>query len=221
MINPRALRLYLCTDRTLLKGRALLEAVEAAISGGVTLVQLREKELPARDFFSLAKEMLNLTNRYNVPLIINDRLDIALAVGAAGVHLGQEDLPLKAARRLAGNDFIIGVSARNLEAALTAELEGADYLGCGAVFPTGTKKAANVIGPEGLAAVVSSVRIPVVGIGGIGLGNAAEVMAAGAAGIAVISAILSLDDIRAAAAELRAIVNNEQLVISNEREHNK
>ena len=208
MIDPKTLRLYLCTDRALVKGRPLLEAVEAAISGGVSLVQLREKDLCGRDFYLFAREMLTLTNRYNVPLIINDRLDIALAVGAAGVHLGQDDIPLAAARSLAGKDFIIGVSARNPKDALMAEQDGADYLGTGAVFPTGTKAGAGVIGPQGLAAVLSAVKIPVVGIGGISSANAAEVMAAGANGIAVISAILSQDDIHSAAAELRAIVDS-------------
>ena len=210
MIKSESLRLYLCTDRGLAKGRPLLEAVEAAIAGGVTMVQLREKELSGREFFSLAREMLVLTGRYNVPLIINDRLDIALAVGAAGVHLGQDDLLLAAARRLAGKDFIIGVSAHNVEEALIAQEEGADYLGTGAVFPTGTKVVPGIIGPQGLAAVTSAVKIPVVGIGGIGPANAAEVMAAGASGIAVISAILSKDDIRKAAAELREIVEGKK-----------
>ena len=207
MLDPKTLRLYLCTDRALAKGRPLLEALEAALIGGVSLVQLREKEFSGREFFFFAREMLALTNRYNVPLIINDRLDIALAVGAAGVHLGQDDLPLAAARRLAGKHFIIGVSARNPKDAVLAEQEGADYLGCGAVFPTGTKAGAGVIGFQGLAEVVGAVKIPVVGIGGIGPDNAADIMAAGAAGVAVISAILSQDDIRGAAAELRTIVD--------------
>jgi thiamine-phosphate pyrophosphorylase len=202
-----SLRLYLCTDNALLKGRNLLEAVEEAISGGVTIVQLREKELSGKEFFYLAREMLSLTSRYNVPLIINDRLDIALAVGAAGVHLGQDDLPLAAARRITEKDFIIGVSAHNREEALAAEQDGADYLGTGAMFPTGTKADAGVIGPRRLAAVASTVKIPVVGIGGIGSGNIAEVMTSGAAGAAVISAILSRDDIHGAAAELRVIID--------------
>ena len=151
-----------------------------------------------------------LTNRCNVPLIINDRLDIALAVGAAGVHLGQDDIPLAAARRITGKDFIIGVSARYPKDALTAEREGADYLGTGALFPTGTKADAGVIGLRGLAEVLSSVSIPVVGIGGISPANAQDVITAGASGIAVISAILSQDDIYGAAATLRAIVDTQK-----------
>jgi thiamine-phosphate pyrophosphorylase len=208
VIEKRDLRLYLCTDRALVKGRSLLEAVEAAISGGVTLVQLREKTLSGKDFFFFAKEAHTLTSRYNVPLIINDRLDIALVVGAEGVHLGQDDLPPAEARRIAGKDFIIGVSSHSLEQAIIAEQDGADYLGCGAMFPTGTKAGAGVIGPESLAMIAKAVKIPVVGIGGICPANAAEVMAAGAAGIAVISALLSQDDVRGAAAQLRTIIDS-------------
>ena len=211
MIHSDKLReslcLYLCTDRLLLKGRSLFEAVEAAILGGVSMVQLREKEITAREFYALAMELLVLTKRHNIPLIINDRLDIALAVNAAGVHLGQDDIPLTEARRITPRGFVIGVSAHNREEARRAENEGADYIGAGAVFPTGTKADAGVIGPAGLAAIVASVKIPVVGIGGISMSNIAEVKAAGAAGAAVISAILAKDDIRAAAADLRSILD--------------
>jgi len=194
--------LYLCTDRSLLAGRSLLKSVEEAIEGGVTIIQLREKDISSREFYDTAIELLNLTNRFDIPLIINDRLDIALATGAAGVHLGQEDLPLCPARLLAGNDLIIGVSAHNPAEAIRAEQEGAEYIGAGAVFQTGTKAGAGVIGPEGLAEIVKSVKIPVVGIGGINRDNISLVNATGAAGAAVISAILSGNDIRKAAEEL-------------------
>ncbi|MDR1565763.1 MAG: thiamine phosphate synthase [Treponema sp.] len=204
MLNPGSLSLYLCTDRKLLFGRPLPEAVEAAIEGGVTMVQLREKDASGREFFDIAREILALTRSKGIPLIINDRLDIALAAGACGVHFGQSDLPCLEARRLAGKDFIIGVSAHTPEEALAAQRDGADYIGAGAVFPTGSKADVSaVIGIEGIRAVAGAVKIPVVGIGGINPGNAAFVTAAGAAGVAVISAILSQPDIRAAALALK------------------
>jgi thiamine-phosphate pyrophosphorylase len=202
-----ALKLYLCTDRALALGRPLIQAVEAAIQGGVTMVQLREKEASTGEFFALAKELLALTRPLHIPLIINDRLDIALAAGADGLHIGQSDLPLKEARRVAGPGLIIGVSASTPEKALAAERDGADYIGAGAVFPTGSKADVSaVIGIGGLRAVCAAVRIPVVGIGGIGPENAGDVMAAGAAGAAVISAILSQPDIGEAAAALRRVI---------------
>jgi thiamine-phosphate pyrophosphorylase len=171
------------------------------------MVQLREKEASAGEFFALAKELLALTRPLRVPLIINDRLDIALAAGADGLHIGQSDLPIREARRIAGGDFIIGVSAATCEEALEAERGGAGYIGAGAVFPTGSKADVSaVIGTGGLAAICAAVKIPVVGIGGIGPGNAREVMEAGAAGVAVISAILSQPDIEEAAAALRRCV---------------
>jgi thiamine-phosphate diphosphorylase len=204
VLDPAWLKLYLCTDRILARDRPLVRLVEEAAAGGVTMIQLREKGINAGEFFTLAQELRYLTWRLGTPLIINDRLDIALAVRADGVHLGQDDLPLKEARRIAGAGFIIGVSAHNPQEALAAERDGADYLGSGAVFPTGTKAdISGVIGVEGLAAVCAAVKIPVIGIGGIGPHNAAEVIKAGAAGAAVISAILSRDDIREAAAFLR------------------
>jgi thiamine-phosphate pyrophosphorylase len=204
MLKKDDLILYLCTDRALSLGRPLLRAVEAAVKGGVTMVQLREKEASTGEFFALAKELLALTRPLHIPLIINDRLDIALAAGADGLHIGQSDLPLKEARRIAGKDFIIGVSAAAPEEALEAERGGADYIGAGAVFPTGSKADVSaVIGLEGLSAICAAVKIPVVAIGGIGPGNAQAVMEAGAAGAAVISAILSQPDIQEAAAALR------------------
>ena len=204
MLDPAGLLLYLCTDRTLALGRSLPEVVEASIDGGVTMVQLREKDASSREFYELALEIRRITGNRRVPLVINDRLDIALAVEADGLHIGQSDLPLEAARSIAGGRMFIGVSAGSVEEALAAEAGGADYLGVGAVFPTGSKAdAGDAIGLETLAAVCRAVRIPVAAIGGIGPANAGAVMHSGAAGIAIISAILAQPDIKTAAAELR------------------
>ena len=204
MLDPKALSLYLCTDRILALGRPLLEAVEAAIDGGVTMIQLREKDAGSREFYDIALAVHELTGRRGVPLVINDRLDIALAVDAEGLHIGQSDLPLEAVRKVAGKRLFVGVSAGTLEEALGAEKEGADYLGVGAVFPTGSKAdAGEAIGTEKFRAICDAVKIPVVGIGGISPTNAASVLQCSAAGIAVISAILSQPDIKAAAENLR------------------
>jgi thiamine-phosphate pyrophosphorylase len=203
MLNPKDLLLYLCTDRILSLKRPIAAAVEAAIAGGVTMVQVREKEVSSREFYDLALELRAVTRARGIPLVINDRLDIALAVSADGLHIGQSDLPLKAARKLAGGLFI-GVSVSSPGEALMAEREGADYLGVGAVFPTASKAdAGDAIGLETLRAVCRAVSVPVIGIGGIGIKNAAAVMETGAAGAAVISAILSQPDITKAACALR------------------
>jgi thiamine-phosphate pyrophosphorylase len=208
MLGANDLLLYLCTDRELALGRPIMEAVEEAVSGGVTMVQLREKNVSSREFYCLARDLRSLTKRRRIPLVINDRLDIALAVEADGLHIGQSDLPLEAARRIAGKGMVIGVSAGTVEEALAAEKGGADYLGAGAVFSTGSKSdAGDAIGLEALAAICASVRIPVIGIGGVGPASAGAVMRAGAAGIAVISAILSQPDIKASAEELRRSLN--------------
>jgi thiamine-phosphate pyrophosphorylase len=204
MLDPAGLLLYLCTDRILALGRPLPEVIEAAIDGGVTMVQLREKDASSREFYELALEIRRVTGSRRVPLVINDRLDIALAVEADGLHIGQSDLPLEAARRIAGGRMFIGVSAGSVEEALAAESGGADYLGVGAVFPTGSKAdAGEAIGLETLSAICRAVRVPVAAIGGIGPANAGTVMQSGAAGIAVISAILSQPDVKTAAVELR------------------
>jgi thiamine-phosphate pyrophosphorylase len=172
------------------------------------MVQLREKEASTGEFYRIALEIKALTRRHHIPLVINDRLDIALAVEAEGLHIGRSDLPLPAARRLAGKKMFIGVSASTVEEARRAEAEGADYLGVGAVYPTGSKAdAGEAIGLAALAAICGAVKIPVAGIGGVNAGNAAEVMRAGAAGIAVISGILSQPDIREAARNLRMILD--------------
>jgi thiamine-phosphate pyrophosphorylase len=185
-------------------GRSLTEAVEQAVSGGVTMVQLREKTACGRDFYNLAIEMRKLTKRLRVPLIINDRTDIALAAGADGVHLGQSDLPVEAARRIMEHG-IIGVSAGNAEQAVLAWRGGADYIGAGAVFPTPSKDdAGEAIGLDTLRDICASVKVPVIAIGGVHAGNAADVMRCGASGIAVISAILANADPREAARKIAA-----------------
>ena len=196
--------LYLVTDRSMLLGMNLMEAVEAAIKGGVTLIQLREKDVSSSEFYNLAVEMKKLANSYQVPLIINDRLDIALAVDADGLHIGQEDLPLDVARKILGPGKILGYSVSNLIEAEYGEKYGADYLGAGPVYHTGSKETATEpIGIEGIIRIKESVSIPVVGIGGIGMSNIVDVKESGIDGISVISAILSKDDIKAAARELK------------------
>ncbi|HBC97848.1 MAG TPA: thiamine phosphate synthase [Clostridium sp.] len=195
--------LYLVTDRNLLKNTNLPKAVEEAILGGVTLIQLREKSASTREFYKLALEVKKVTSHYKVPLIINDRLDIAQAVDADGVHLGQSDMPLTMARKILGKGKIIGISAGTVEEAVEAEKNGADYLGIGSVFFTKTKKDIDTpIGIEGLRKIYSSVNIPAVAIGGIDEHNFRDVLSTGVDGISVISAILGKDDIKSAAQSL-------------------
>lgn len=191
--------LYLVTDRDVLKGRDLCEAIEASIKGGVTLVQLREKDISSLDFYNLAVAVKKITDKYNVPLIINDRIDIALAVDVAGVHVGQSDIPANVARKIIGEDKILGISAATLEEAKLAEAEGADYLGIGAVFPTDTKKDARSVSIELLDEIKKSLTVPVVGIGGISESNVELLKESKIDGIAVVSAILGKDDIEQAA----------------------
>ena len=196
--------IYLVTDEACLHGRPLLECVEEALAAGVTLVQYRAKAANGGVLYAEACRLKELCDKYNVPLIINDRLDIALAVGAAGVHLGQDDLPCAVARRLLGEDFIIGVSAHNPAEAVQAVSEGADYLGCGAVFGTATKHDVAKLGLENLRAIRKAVAVPMVGIGGITADNYAEVLATGADGAAIVSGILAQDDIGAVVKKLVA-----------------
>ena len=198
--------LYLVTDRGILKGSDLYKSVEKAIKGGVTLVQLREKDVSSLDFYNIAIRLKALTHYFNVPLIINDRLDIALAADADGLHIGQEDLPLEAARRLLGTGKILGYSVSCVEEALRGEKGGADYLGAGPVYPTGSKPdALEPIGVDTFKKIVENVSIPVVGIGGIGVSNIREVKASGAAGASLISAILGSNDIEGASRTLAGL----------------
>lgn len=189
--------IYLVTDDGCLQGRALIDCVREALEGGVTLVQYRAKTASSAEMYAEALQLKALCDSFNVPLIINDRLDIAMAVGAAGVHLGQDDLPCAAARKLLGEDYIIGVSAHNPAEAKAALQSGADYLGCGAVFGTATKADVKKLGTDGLAAICKAKGLPVVGIGGVTADNYREVRAAGADGAAIVSGILAQLDIRA------------------------
>lgn len=189
--------IYLVTDDGCLQGRALIDCVREALEGGVTLVQYRAKTASSAEMYAEALQLKALCDSFKVPLIINDRLDIAMAVGAAGVHLGQDDLPCAAARKILGEDYIIGVSAHNPAEARAALLCGADYLGCGAVFGTATKADVKKLGTDGLAAICKAKGLPVVGIGGVTADNYREVRAAGADGAAIVSGILAQPDIRA------------------------
>ena len=196
--------LYLVTDRALSLGRSTVEVVRAAIRGGVSCVQLREKGCSTREFMDEARLLKALLAGTGVPLFINDRLDVALAVGADGVHLGQNDLAIADARRLVGNRMIIGISAESVADAVRAEAEGADYVGASPVFTTPTKTdTASPLGLDGLRAIRRAVRLPLVAIGGIDADNAAQVLRAGADGLAVVSAIVSAPCPRTAAAVLR------------------
>lgn len=195
--------LYLITDRRFLRGRELKKVLEQAILGGVTLVQVREKDVSTREFFNVAKEVKEITDYYNVPIIINDRLDIAQAIDAHGVHLGQKDMNLTIARKILGKDKIIGISAGNIREALEAQNNGADYLGIGTIFPTGSKKDVDeIIGIDGLSKIKNSIQIPSVAIGGINKSNFKDILNTGVDGISVISAILNENDIKLAAKNL-------------------
>lgn len=188
--------IYLVTDDGCLQGRALIDCVREALEGGVTLVQYRAKTASSAEMYAEALQLKALCDSFKVPLIINDRLDIAMAVGAAGVHLGQDDLPCAAARRILGEEYLIGVSAHNPAEAAEALQSGADYLGCGAVFGTATKADVKKLGTDGLAAICKAKGLPVVGIGGVTADNYREVRAAGADGAAIVSGILAQPDIR-------------------------
>lgn len=199
--------LYLVTDRGLSRGRSTLEIVQAAVRGGVTCVQLREKNCSAREFIAEATAIQSFLKEHGIPLIINDRLDIAQAIQADGVHLGQNDIPLKMARAIVKDSMLIGISAESLQDAVEAERDGADYIGVSPIYTTATKSdTAPALGLEGLREIRKAVRIPLVGIGGLNRSNAAEVIGNGADGIAVVSAIVSADDPENAAAELSEII---------------
>jgi len=197
--------IYLVTDRHCLKGRDFFTCIEEALRGGTTLVQLREKQISESDFIAIGKKLHALCASYGVPLIINDNITVARKVQAAGVHLGQDDGCLQAARNLLGPDAIIGISAHNIMEARLAQEQGADYLGVGAVYPTGSKSDAREIGLEKLQKVVESVTIPCVGIGGIGLEQYKAVRQTGTKGCAMISAILGSDNIKATVESLKKL----------------
>lgn len=201
-IDRKTMRLYAVTDRSWLGGRSLAEDVEAAIKGGATLIQLREKNMDINDFAEEAEEILSVCRKYGVPLIINDNIDVALAVDADGIHIGQNDISAAKAREILGEDKIIGVTAKTVSQAQKAERDGADYLGSGAVFGTSTKADVKPIDWETLRSITSSVNIPVVAIGGITGENVLCLKGSGIAGAAVVSGIFAQKDIEAAARDL-------------------
>lgn len=201
-LDKNSLKLYAVTDRKWLKGSSLEEEVEKAVRGGVTMVQLREKHMEFDELVNLAKKIGAVVHKYNVPLIINDDIEAALASGADGVHVGQEDICASEARQKIGSSMILGVSARSAETALEAERCGADYIGAGAVFSTSTKEDAKVISLDELKRICDSVSIPVVAIGGITEDNIMELSDSGITGTAVVSAIFAKDDAAASAAKL-------------------
>lgn len=203
--------LYLCTDRDLMSTPTLEEAVEQAIKGGATVIQLREKDCSSKEFYETACSIKKITEKYKVPLIINDRVDIALAVDAEGVHVGQSDLPASTVRKIIGEDKIVGVSAHNVEQAVKAYEDGADYIGVGAMYATDTKKDAKVITKEELKRIKEHVSIPVVAIGGINERTIPDFKGTGIDGIAVVSAILAKPDIKAAASSLTELLKETKL----------
>lgn len=204
--GKKELQLYAITDRHWLNGRSLYEVVKESLDGGVTFLQLREKQLDEDHFLAEAKELQGLCSEYNVPFIINDNVEIALAINADGVHIGQSDMEMKEAREKLGPDKIIGVSAHTKEEALLAQAQGADYLGVGAVFPTSSKDDAESVSYETLKAICEVVSIPVVAIGGITRENLHQLSGSGVSGISVISAIYAQSDIKEAARELKQCV---------------
>ena len=199
------LLLYAVTDRSWLNGETLYSQVEKTLKGGVTFVQLREKALDQKAFLAEAKEIQALCRQYKVPYVINDNVDIAIAIDADGVHVGQSDMEAESVREKLGTDKILGVSAQTVEQAVLAEQQGADYLGVGAVFHTGTKVDADDVSHETLSEICAAVKIPVIAIGGISRENVMQLKGSGICGIAVISALFAEPDIERATAALKAL----------------
>lgn len=198
---------YLVTDRELARGRTTLEIAGAAIRGGVSCIQLREKTCSTREFIDEALAIRSLLARHEIPLIINDRVDVALAVKADGIHLGQKDMPCSMARKIIPESMIVGISVESLDDAIAAQKDGADYLGVSPIYSTPTKTdTAQPLGLEGLRSIRSEVDLPLVGIGGLNADNAAAVIHNGADGVAVVSAIVAADDPEAATRDLIEIV---------------
>ena len=201
------MRLYAVTDRRWNGSNSMMEQLEKALRGGVTLVQLREKDLSYDEFLEEAIEAVKLCHAYGVKLLINDNVDIAIKSGADGVHVGQSDMPAADVRRLAGEDFIIGTSARTVEAALEAQRQGADYLGVGACFGTSTKDDARAIDLQVLRDITEAVDIPVVGIGGITEENIPKLKGSGISGVALVSAIFAAEDIESRCRDLLKLIS--------------
>ena len=206
-MNDIDLSLYLVTDNSENEEK-FLKTIEEAILGGVSVVQIREKTAETLEFYNLAIKVKEITTKYNVPLIINDRVDVALAIDADGVHVGQSDMPCDITRKLIGENKILGVSAATIEEAKKAENDGADYIGTGAVFPTTTKDDAPHVTKKDLSDIANSINIPVVAIGGITIDNANELKNTGISGLSVVSAIMSADDPKKASEKLLNIFNS-------------
>ena len=200
------MRLYAVTDRSWLRGQTLLEQVEMALTGGATLVQLREKELNEDAFLREAVDMAKLCHRYGVPLLINDNVEIARRSGADGVHVGQDDMSAASVRGILGSEMIVGVTAKTVEQAIRAQEAGADYLGSGAVFGSSTKLNARPMTKERLKSICNAVSIPVVAIGGINRNNVLDLAGADIAGVAVVSGIFAAEDIEAECRHLHSLV---------------
>lgn len=196
-MNREALRLYLVTNRYQDSVESFLAKVETACRSGVTIVQLREKNLTTNQYYQLAKQVKEITDAYQVPLIIDDRLDVCLAVDAAGLHIGDDELPVSVARQVLGPDKILGVTAKTVKRALEAETSGADYLGTGAIFPTTTKENAPITLISTLKTICQTVAIPVVAIGGLTSENIDQLMDTGIAGVAVVRDLMQAEDIEA------------------------
>lgn len=205
-VNADAMTLYAVTDRTWVKDTTLMDQVKEALEGGITFLQLREKHLSKEEFIKEAREMKELSKEYKVPFVINDNIEVALAVDADGVHIGQNDMSVEEARKLLGEDKIIGVSAHNVEEAIKAQKGGADYLGVGAVCATSTKKDANVVSKEEIKKICHTVEIPVVAIGGIKKENIKTLEGPDVDGVAVVSAIFAAKDIKKDTKQLRSLV---------------
>ncbi len=203
-LSKESMRLYAVTDRMWLGGNSLVEQVEECIRGGATFIQLREKDITFDEYVALAKEIKNVTDKYEIPFVINDDVDVAIACGADGVHVGQQDMQAADVRNKIG-DKILGISAQTVEQAELAEKIGADYIGVGAVFSTSTKLDADAVSYETLKAICDAVSIPVVAIGGITKDNIVQLKGSGANGVAVVSAIFAQDNIYEASKELRGI----------------
>ena len=196
-MNREALRLYLVTNRYQDSLQSFLEKIETACRSGVTIVQLREKNLTTNQYYQLAKQVKEITDAYQVPLIIDDRLDVCLAVDAAGLHIGDDELPVSVARQVLGPEKILGVTAKTVKRALEAEEGGADYLGTGAIFPTTTKENAPITLISTLKTICQRVAIPVVAIGGLTSENIDQLMGTGIAGVAVVRDLMQAEDIEA------------------------
>lgn len=204
--------LYLCTDRSLMSTKTIEEAVELSIKGGCTVIQLREKNCSSKEFYEIAQNVKAITNKYKIPLIINDRVDIAMAIDADGVHIGQSDLPANIVRKIIGEEKILGVSASTVEEAVIAQKNGADYLGVGAMYSTNTKTDAKNVSLDELKKIRKSVDIPIVVIGGINKDTVNSFEDCNIDGIAVVSAIISKKDIQCAAMELSSMFEKIKII---------